>query len=87
VGVKRHGGTPPRLFWEKRRLVVENKEWEAEKENKERPKRRQVTGNARLEAECSNRKRGEKDLGGVYPRGICMDVKTRDWGEKGFVRI
>jgi hypothetical protein len=33
------------VFWQKRLQVVENKEWEAEKERKERPKRLQVNEN------------------------------------------
>ena len=74
---------PTRVFWQKRLQVVENKEWEAEKERKEIPKRLQVNEN-KGKVSCDELREKLED---PTPPGFCTDVKRKGLRGKGFVRI
>jgi hypothetical protein len=83
------GGTPPRVFLEKRLQAVENKGREREKEGKEIPTGGKVL--RRLDLPQRHRDTEVEKLleerRRVTPPGFCMDVQVKELREKGFVSL
>jgi len=87
-GLRLEAGTRvphPRVFCGKRLQTIENKGRECRKERKETEKRLQEHESNGFAREAQSWE-GDWRLVPPHPRGFCMDVKTRELREKGFVR-